>query len=317
MKKNFIITIDTEGDNMWRRFYTENAMKRITNKNGDYLYRFQELCERYGMIPTYLVNYEMSQSKAFVELGREGLKKKTLEIGMHMHGWNCPPYYKLQAGNKFGGDNPYIYEYPENIIEKKVDYLTKFLEDTFQTKIKSHRSGRWYIDSVYIKILKKYGYMVDCSVTPGVNWSSGSGLTEGSRGSNYNRYPSVDYEVNLDKIYKSGKSGFFEVPVTIGRKKREKWFKYENIWLRPNGSNLKDMCKLIKLKQQQEVDYVEFMLHSSEMMPGGSPYFKTESEVNKLYYDMDKLFKYASKNYQGIGLTEYVLNKYMQYHRKE
>jgi len=52
-------------------------------------------------------------------------------------------------------------------------------------------------------------------------------------------------------------------------------------------------------------DYVEFMLHSSEFMPGGSPTFKTESDIAILYNDLEQLFAYLSSRTKGMTLSEY------------
>lgn len=148
--KYFLVTVDTEGDNMWRKLYSRNAIKyRMTTKNAEYLHRFQSLCESYGLRPTYFVDYEMSRAEPFVEMARDGLRRGTLEVGMHMHAWSCPPYYDLKPSGWNSG-NPYIGEYPMGIIRKKVDYLTKSLQDVFQTGIISHRSGRWYLDQKYL-----------------------------------------------------------------------------------------------------------------------------------------------------------------------
>ena len=60
----------------------------VTTENAKYLYRFQNLCEKYDLIPTYLLNYEMVNDKDMISLGKQGLRNKSLEIGMHMHSWN-------------------------------------------------------------------------------------------------------------------------------------------------------------------------------------------------------------------------------------
>ena len=52
---SFIVTVDTEGDNLWNW----HKGKNITSYNSRYIPRFQELCEKYGVKPVYLVNYEM------------------------------------------------------------------------------------------------------------------------------------------------------------------------------------------------------------------------------------------------------------------
>ena len=62
---------------------------------------------------------------------------------------------------------------------------------------------------------------------------------------------------------------------------------------------------LKKLETEKSTDYAEFMIHSSELMPGGSPYFKTNEEINSLYNALEAIFKYASKNFSGLTLKEY------------
>jgi hypothetical protein len=37
-----------------------------------------------------------------------------------------------------------------------------------------------------------------------------------------------------------------------------------------------------------------FMLHSSELMPGGSPAFRTAAAIERLYADTEALFAHAS-----------------------
>ena len=88
-KPYFLITIDTEGDNLW------SQPKELTCRNGEFLPRFQSLCESYGLKPTYVTNYEMAMSKTFQLFGKDIIKRQTGEIGMHLHAWDSPPEYKL------------------------------------------------------------------------------------------------------------------------------------------------------------------------------------------------------------------------------
>lgn len=304
--KSFLITIDTEGDYIWnRKTWSQNSIKnRITVRNGSYLERFQSLCEKYNLKPTYLVNYEMSNAEPFVEMAKEGLRNGTLEIGMHMHGWTVPPYYKLKRGEKSGGGHPYIGEYPQSIMDEKVHVLTEKLTETFGITPKSHRSGRWYLDRRYVEILRKYGYKADCTVTPGINWRSNPGLTDGSHGNDYSRYPNLAYEMNIERLNKTGKSGIIEVPLSTA---------YHNkrlVQLRPEKHNITDMLWLISQKKKEGHDYLEFMLHSSELMRAGSPNFLTDKDINVLYEDMEILFDAVSKDYVGRTLFEYVTYKF-------
>ena len=48
------------------------------------------------------------------------------------------------------------------------------------------------------------------------------------------------------------------------------------------------------------------MVHSSELMPGGSPYFKNEYEIEVLYEVMNNYFHYLVEcGYTGLSIGEY------------
>ena len=301
-KRYLIITVDTEGDNMWRSMFSQNSVEhRISIQNGKFLPRFQRLCESYGFVPTYLVDYEMTESEPLREMARTGVPAKRLEIGMHMHAWSTPPYYVFPPERDATHFNPYIGEYPTEIIEQKVECLFARLKDAFHLeRITSHRSGRWQLDARYAKILRRHGIFADCSVTPGMDWSDQIGQTKDSGGSDYRDFPKTVYEMDLDDISKSGKSGFFEVPVTVEREDGKV------SWLRPTGRNLSQMLALVERKSEEQVPYLEFMIHSAELMPFGSPTFPSEGAIEKLYQDMEQLFARLSKEYRGIGLSDYV-----------
>ena len=50
---------------------------------------------------------------------------------------------------------------------------------------------------------------------------------------------------------------------------------------------------------------VEFMLHSSELMAGGSPTFQTRRDVEALYDDLEVLFGKAAERFRGRTLSEF------------
>ena len=129
MEKYFIITVDTEGDNLWEPVIRPNGMRNITVKNAAYIERFQKTCEKYHFIPTYLVNYEMAKAEPFAGMAREWVKDKKCEIGMHMHAWNTPPVYELQY--RRGSNNPYAGEYPRKVLWAKLKGMTELLQEQF------------------------------------------------------------------------------------------------------------------------------------------------------------------------------------------
>ena len=303
MVKKFIITIDTEGDGQW------NPNAPCSTKNSKYIPRFQELAEKYGFKPTWLTNYEMANDPFYVDYMRDCLKRGGCEVGMHLHAWNNPPKFDL---NKVNDQRDYLFEYPKHIMENKIQTLTGLLEDTFSTKMLSHRSGRWSTDEIYFELLKKYGYKYDCSVTPYMNWSSCVGST-GKPGSDYSKCLIQPYY-----IY----DGILEIPVSIRPMKyiatdamktlhsfahELKWCQTErNVWLRPTKNPSFIALKKVLDAVSADSVYAMFMLHSSEMMPGGSPSFPDNKSIEELYNCIERTFAYAKQcGYIGCKLSDY------------
>ncbi|CDH07072.1 WalW protein [Xenorhabdus bovienii str. oregonense] len=310
-KPAFIITIDTEGDNLW-----QNSDK-ISTENTRYLPRFQNLCERFGFKPVWLTNYEMAMDDSYIEFAKDVIARNTGEIGMHLHAWNSPPIIPLTVDDM--GYKPYLIEYPKDQIKAKVDFMTHLLEEKLQTKMLSHRAGRWAFNEYYAQLLVEHGYQVDCSVTPKVNWHFTKGDPNGDGGTDYSRFPAYAYFMDLQDIAKEGDSSLLQVPMSIQYKHSPVMNfikqKYDHLrgkhrspsvnWLRPKGGNLEQMKKVVQQTLADGCDYVEFMLHSSEFMPGGSPSFKDEAQIEQLYQDLEGLFNFLNSLVQGMTLSEY------------
>lgn len=312
----FLITIDTEGDDLW------SAPRTITVRNAAFLERFQRLCERHGLKPTYLTDYEMAVAPEFQEFARGALSRNMAEIGMHLHAWNSPPVRPLTDDDY--RYQPYLIEYPEDVIREKVGVLTRLLEDTFGLKMSSHRAGRWSMNAVYARILVEHGYRTDCSVTPHVSWRRAMGDPRQGGGTDFSSFPEEPYLVDLGDISHRGNSSLLELPLTIMRSTSPGLRRLGELlpqgslpsrlwnrifppvhWLRPNGRNLPQMLRLLERALQDGRPYVEFMLHSSEFMPGGSPTFRTAASVEALYRDLDQLFSHASSRFSGATLSEF------------
>ena len=315
--KKFLISIDTEGDNLW----VWRAGDKITTENAKYLPRFQELCESYGFKPTYLTNYEMVTDSFFVNYFKQRNLSGKCEIGMHLHAWNSPPDYPIPIRTDVNPGAPYLIEYPEEMMFKKIEFMTKTIENSFEQRPVTHRAGRWATNSLYFDVLQQFGYKIDCSVTPGMDWSGASGQSPNSKGSNYTGFPKYPYIIEGTDI--------LEVPVTIRENHRLKIGKkpglrkairkiqeakkgHGPLWLRPrsNKDNLEDLLYLVDLiSKDKNADYLMFMLHSSEFMPGGSPTFQTEEAIEGLYSKLNVLFERVSLNFTGSTIMSYYKEK--------
>jgi hypothetical protein len=309
----FIITVDTEGDNEWAR------PNRILTRNAAYLPRFQLLCEEFGFKPTWLTNYEMAMSADFVRFGRDVVNRGTGEIGMHLHAWSSPPIVPLTHDDH--ATHPYLIEFPVEVMAEKIGFMTELLQQKFGVKMVSHRAGRWAFNATYAMLLVEHGYLADCSVTPHVSWRTTLGNPAGEGGTNYNGFPSRPYFIDLDRIDKPGKSKLLEVPATIVKSKLAKiapWaYSIKGLrrfarnweppisWMYPDGTNLSHMLRCVNRALAERRPHLEFVIHSSELMPAGSPQFPTEECIEQLYADLRVLFAQIAKSFQGMTLKEF------------
>jgi hypothetical protein len=317
LNARLIITIDVEGDNLWAN------PSCITTENARYLPRFQDLCESYEFKPTYLVDYEMASDPFFQDFGRNVIRRGAAEVGMHLHAWNTPPLSQRDGSQS---QHIYITELPDEVMYEKMEFMTSLLRNVFHVKLVSHRAGRWGFDERVARVLSKLGYLVDCSVTPGVSWCHQKGDPHGNGGPDYDAFKLEPYFLDPANIRLVGKSNILEVPVTI----RSVYPKPITmvchtlasqstlfaraidklarpcVWLRPNGHNVGDMIKLIDWALSKNLPVLEFVLHSSELVQGGSPNFREKDHIEKLYDDLDIFFCHVSaRQIKGATLAEY------------
>jgi hypothetical protein len=308
MATAFIITIDTEGDNIWAR------PRQVTTRNAAWLPAFQDLAQCHGFRPTWLVNWEMAHAPACVEFLRDVLARDAGEVGLHLHAWDTPPLEPLT--NDDGQNHPYLCEYSESLMFAKLDRLAGVLEDTFQRPLRSHRAGRWALDSHTVRWLRQRGFAADCSVCPGIDWRSTQGSPHGAGGPDYRRAPHEPYFLDEQDVTRPAThpepDALLEVPLTI-RAPRWPWartifesYSKRHSWLRPNGRNGAALRKCVDDGLAAGRAHLLFMLHSSELMPGGSPSFPTADSVTRLYEDLAALFAQA----QGRGCRARTLGEF-------
>lgn len=302
----FIITVDTEGDNLW----SSGMNDAVSVRNAQFVPRFQELCETYGFKPVYLTNYEMISSDDFASYVRPKAQAGLCEVGIHVHAWNTPPLCEL-IGDHDG--LPYLIEYPSDVMRAKFKTTYDLITQKIGRAPVSHRAGRWWMNDDYFALLEEFGIKVDCSHTPGISWAKSCGTTvdHGPDYSGVKSRPSMIGQV-------------LEVPVTVRYRRHYLSFKTlrhcartlvsgDYQWMRPSFSSFTDMKNLSRIVAKEGSDYIEFMIHSSEFMPGGSPYYPDGKSVDSLFKEMSRLFSCLSDS-GCIGVT---LEEYANHHNNK
>ncbi|OHA59651.1 MAG: hypothetical protein A2589_02220 [Candidatus Vogelbacteria bacterium RIFOXYD1_FULL_46_19] len=309
-KTKFIITVDTEADNQWARPSGEKV------DNIYLLPRFQELCQRFGLPPTYLVTYEVAADSRSVSLLRS-FQDEGAEIGAHLHPWTTPPFILDRDYERIAHRFPH--ELSDSELKDKVAALTQIVAKNFGQPV-SFRAGRWGFDDRVAKEIVRQGYLIDCSVTPKISWRTTRGDPNKEGGPDYSR----------ESLYPYDREGILEVPLTVVStnlliKENGLFLKLYNQWLegfikrvfnklifriRPlrifPETTKRDLESIVKSAIHNKLPVIQFMIHSSELMPGGSKYAKTTDDVDRTYQKLEDLFSFVvEKGIEGVTLKEY------------
>lgn len=298
----FIITVDTEADNQWKS-------SDLKLENIKFLERFQLLCEKFNFIPTYLITYEVATDPFAVLLFKKWLNDNKVEVGTHLHPWSTPPLSQLDHVRRFPC------ELNDSELRDKIVELHKIIEKNLSIKPTSYRAGRWGLNAYQIDILVELGYLVDSSITPGINWGLDGLGPDFSREEIYPRYLGDDGKIlevpmtilNTGLIKKDLKNllKFLDLFGYVGNLLKKILFRKR--WMRIfQETKLSELKKVYLSAKKNNVPYIQFMIHSSELMPGGSPYFKTPESVEKLYQLLSDFFLYLEKEeITSVTLSEY------------
>jgi len=321
---NFILTIDTEGDNQW------DHGRELTVENIKFIPRFQNLCDRYLIKPTYLVTSEVCEDPFAREIFKDYILTGKAEIGAHLHSWTTPPFLNKVGYRDNDINHAFANELPEDLLNKKIKNLSNLIESSFGKRPVSFRSGRYGFNESVARILAENFYQVDSSVTPYLDWSSSSGIPGSNGGPNFVDNTPFPYK------YTFGDSSLLEIPITIlptrfplnkNKKLAKYYFRevdnsliikafrkllYNNqpLWLRPHPRiNNSLFNELLNEAIRIELPYIVMMFHSSELMPGCSIFRKDEDSIEKLYNQLEDFFVLLNnKKITSVTLMEAATN---------
>ena len=293
----FIITVDTEADNQW------HSDGKLTLENIKAIPKFQALCERCNYAPTYFVTYEVADSDEAMSILLPLERSGRAEIGAHLHPWTTPPYVDEAQEKR-------LMHFPSELSDTSLRAKFTTLHERLAARLgyapTSFRAGRWGIDERVEALLREYRYEADCSVTPYVNWR------RTVRGGELRRLPNFR---NAFPLPSHLGDGLVELPMTIlprGWETLSTWGadmlgrgSLAITWCRifPE-TTIHELIDVYHSAKQRGLPYLEFMIHSSELILGGSPYTKTNEALEHLYTTLEEYFDFlASMGVSGISAT--------------
>lgn len=298
-----VVTIDTEEEGLWRKVYPKD-LSPVENIKA--IPRFQKLCDKYSVTPTYLCTYSVSNTPWSPDILGPIQETGRCEIGAHLHPWHTPPLEEARFQSTLAS---YL---PEDILDKKLDALAHSIEKAFGERPLSFRAGRWGFNEKVAQCLIDNGFKIDTSICPFLDFGEAE-------------VPVIPYLLpdhywlNPDNIFSPmthiGK--LLEIPATVGFNRANFEFcstlrmllqkRYLNklraigilhylgvlklISLCPESNDYKNMSALFQKAKIQGIKVFNIFFHSSSLIVGETPYVKSNAELELFLYTMESLLE--------------------------
>jgi len=300
----FVLTVDTEEEWDWERGF---PVAQYSVRNPQNVPKFQAFCEHYGVRPTYFIDYAIAANPASIPAFQEPFRRGACEIGAHLHPWVTPPIEE-----QIHSETTHAINLPFDLVQRKMQNLLRKLEAEFGMRPKVFRSGRWGMDGRFLRLLADEGFTIDSSIHPFYADSTFS----------YYEAPDTPYWPDFADCTKPGtQRAIFEIPVTSGfsRPDFRRWHRLHQrlaqppwnkarligvLWhtrllrklqLSPELADAANMIRLVDACLQRGHRVLHMFLHSSSLLPGGSPYVANAQQEQAFYDKMAAVFTYLHK----------------------
>lgn len=278
-----LLTIDTEEEFNWGGNFskTDYGLDHVTR-----LAKFQEFCENLGVVPVYLVDWPIANSREAIEILAPAAAAGRAEIGIQLHPWVNPPHEEeINTRNSFAGNLPFDLE------RAKLLRLRDRITEAFGVNPLIYRAGRYGTGPRTAEILHEAGIPIDTSVRSHFDYSE-------QDGPDYSRHPAEPYWLRPDRT-------LLELPVTtvfwgllrqhgpqIHRLTRNlpqvrglltRLSLLEKIALTPEGVTLDEAIRGIDIAIDDGLPVIVLSFHSPSLVPGHTPYVRSEADRDRLF----------------------------------
>lgn len=321
------VTVDTEEEWDWSAGWPTG---RPQVSNVSRLPKFQELCARYSIRPTYFVDLAVLDDHVACGVILDLAKRDDVEIGMHIHPWNTPPILDIRPVT---ARETFLHNLREDLITAKLTSVyDRFLE--LGLRPTSFRGGRYSSGGQVTEFLLDHGFRADASVLPMTTWPD-DGAPD---------YRHRDLMPRRLAPRRDGEQSLWEIPLTLGftRKPLEFWRRcYEavetswlrrlrligiaerlrivrKVWLNFESPLSEKMFDFLPLLQAMQLPAICFTIHSSSLVAGKGPYTRVDADEIRLFQRMESVFRWLaeSEGFSPITMTELAHQLEGDYHAR-
>jgi glycosyltransferase involved in cell wall biosynthesis len=308
-----IVGVDLEAEFDWAgpRSRTDNSVKNVCEQ-----VLVHKIFEKFGVRPTYLVDYAVAtQADGYIPL-RELAASGNCEIGAHLQPWENPPF-----ADELSERTSFNHNLPAWLQKEKLYRLTEALRSNIGVQPLTYRAGRYGVGEEIAWILHSLGYQIDMSVLPGLD-------LQGQHGPDFRRVFNRPYWFGRNR-------DLLEIPLTAGfcgalsapsLSRRFAPVVYnllsrprprlahgpgafarlgllERITLTPEGISLKEMKRLTHHLLARGNRVFSLNYHSSSLLPGNTPYVRTAADRDRFLGKLESYLEVFFGELRGISMT--------------
>lgn len=287
-----MIIVDTEEEFDWNAPFD----RKNTGVNSmASQYKVHEIYARYGVRPTYVMDYAVASQAAGYTPLKQLLAKDQCLIGAHLHPWVNPPHEEeVNARNSYPGN------LPPDLERRKLEILTATITENFGTRPVIYKAGRSGLGPATFRSLTNMGYQIDLTPVPYCNYSE----KHGPDFSNIRPHP----------YWIEAPGGLLSIPLTRGffgplsafgasidglldkplaktlmmRGMMSRARLLEHSALTPEGIDAAEYIKLVTAMIRQGIRIFSLTYHSPSLAPGNTPYVRTEADLQKFLADIER-----------------------------
>lgn len=313
------MVVDTEEEFDWNADFDRTAtsvghMREIG--------RFQDLCERAGVRPTYMIDYPIATQDESLAALAPLVHAGRAAVGTHLHPWVNPPFdEEVTRRNSYPGNLPPALE------RRKIEVLTDAIAAAFGARPSTYKAGRYGLGPATAASLVTLGYANDLSFCPGFDFRADGGPDYSAAGSGPGW---LDAPGGLLELPASG--GFIglmrgsgvalhrlaEHPV--GRRLRlggilGRAGLLARVRLSPEGFGIDDTRALTQALLTDGIRIFSFTLHSPSWQPGHTSYVRDDADLKRFLGHIHEYFQYFLGDLGGVAMTPDEVREYVAAHQ--
>jgi glycosyltransferase involved in cell wall biosynthesis len=266
----------------------------------------QRILEKFGAVPTYLVDYPVVTQDSGRAPLREMLQDGRCDIGTQLHAWVTPPF-REQVNNR----NSYAGNLPVSLEFEKIQCLTSTIEDALGMRPRIYRAGRYGAGPRTADILKHLGYLADTSVMPAWDFTAQEGMdftqfsaqpTWLNEARDLLEIPAASEVVGWMRGLPDGfrravfapASDHLGVPSLTARLGL-----LERIKLSPEGITPSEAKRLIRHMLAGGHRVFVLTYHTPSLVPGNTPYVRNKADLDRFLAWLEEIYGFFTQEVGG------------------